>query len=228
MDKSFEFIKVKNLSKTYGSGESAVKALKDVSFSIKSGEMLAITGSSGSGKSTLLHILGGLDTDAQGSVTYNGTDILRLDDVKLSDFRLKSIGFVFQFFNLIPELTAQENINLPLIMSRKSKSKNKSPEYLDLAETLGIKDRLKHYPDELSGGQKQRVAIARAVVNSPQIIFADEPTGALDSATSAEIMELFGNLNKQGTTIVIVTHNPEVANQCGRIIKISDGQITNN
>ena len=225
MDKSFEFIKVKNLSKTYGSGESAVKALKDVSFSIKSGEMLAITGSSGSGKSTLLHILGGLDTDAQGSVTYNGTDILRLDDVKLSDFRLKSIGFVFQFFNLIPELTAQENINLPLIMSRKSKSKNKSPEYLDLAETLGIKDRLKHYPDELSGGQKQRVAIARAVVNSPQIIFADEPTGALDSATSAEIMELFGNLNKQGTTIVIVTHNPEVANQCGRIIEISDGQI---
>ena len=225
MDKSFEFIKVKNLSKTYGSGESAVKALKDVSFSIKSGEMLAITGSSGSGKSTLLHILGGLDTDAQGSVTYNGTDILRLDDVKLSDFRLKSIGFVFQFFNLIPELTAQENINLPLIMSGKSKSKNKSPEYLDLAETLGIKDRLKHYPDELSGGQKQRVAIARAVVNSPQIIFADEPTGALDSATSAEIMELFGNLNKQGTTIVIVTHNPEVANQCGRIIEISDGQI---
>ena len=225
MDKSFEFIKVKNLSKTYGSGESAVKALKDVSFSIKSGEMLAITGSSGSGKSTLLHILGGLDTDAQGSVTYNGTDILRLDDVKLSDFRLKSIGFVFQFFNLIPELTAQENINLPLIMSGKSKSKNKSPEYLDLAETLGIKDRLKHYPDELSGGQKQRVAIARAVVNSPQIIFTDEPTGALDSATSAEIMELFGNLNKQGTTIVIVTHNPEVANQCGRIIEISDGQI---
>lgn len=225
MDKSFEFIKVKNLSKTYGSGESAVKALKDVSFSIKSGEMLAITGSSGSGKSTLLHILGGLDTDAQGSVTYNGTDILRLDDVKLSDFRLKSIGFVFQFFNLIPELTAQENINLPLIMSGKSKSKNKSPEYLDLAETLGIKDRLKHYPDELSGGQKQRVAIARAVVNNPQIILADEPTGALDSATSAEIMELFGNLNKQGTTIVIVTHNPEVANQCGRIIEISDGQI---
>lgn len=213
-------IKVEKLSKTYGSGDAAVNALKEVSLQIYDKEMVAVMGSSGSGKSTLLHILGGLDTEAVGDVYYDDTNIIKMDDVKLSDFRLKNIGFVFQFFNLIPELTAEENIRLPQMMNKKKAAIPKG-----LAEKLGIADRLKHYPDELSGGQKQRVAIARALVNDPKIIFADEPTGALDTQTSEEIMNLFHDLNEQGTTIVIVTHDPKVAKQCSRIIEISDGRI---
>lgn len=213
-------IKVDKLSKTYGSGDAAVNALKEVSLQIDDGEMVAVIGSSGSGKSTLLHILGGLDTDAVGDVYYGNTNIIKLDDVKCSDFRLKNIGFVFQFFNLIPELTAEENIKLPQMMNKKKAMIPKG-----LSEKLGIADRLKHYPDELSGGQKQRVAIARALANDPKVIFADEPTGALDTQTSEEIMKLFHDLNEQGTTIVIVTHDMEVANQCSRIIEISDGKI---
>lgn len=213
-------IKAEKLSKTYGTGEAAVNALKEVSLQIEDGEMVAIIGVSGSGKSTLLHILGGLDTEATGSVYYDDTNIIQMDDVKLSDFRLNNIGFVFQFFNLIPELTAEENIKLPQMMSRKKVNIPK-----DMTIKLGINDRLKHYPDELSGGQKQRVAIARALANNPKVIFADEPTGALDTKTSEEIMELFHTLNEQGTTIVIVTHDMEVANQCGRIIEIVDGKI---
>lgn len=213
-------IKVDKLSKTYGTGDSAVNALKEVSLQINDGEMAAIIGTSGSGKSTLLHILGGLDTDASGSVYYDDTDILKLSDIPLSDFRLNNVGFVFQFFDLIPELTAEENIKLPQLMNRKKAAVSK-----EITDKLGISDRLSHYPDELSGGQKQRVAIARALINDPQVIFADEPTGALDSKTSEEIMEVFHALNEQGRTIVIVTHDMEVARQCSRIIEITDGRI---
>ena len=182
--------------------------------------MVAVIGASGSGKSTLLHILGGLDTSAQGNVFYDNTDILKMNDIRLSEFRLKNIGFVFQFFNLIPELTAEENIKLPQMMCKKKPVISK-----DLISTLGIENRLKHYPDELSGGQKQRVAIARALANNPKAIFADEPTGALDTKTSSEIMNLFKILNQKGKTIIIVTHDMEIAKQCGRIIEISDGKI---
>lgn len=213
-------IRVDKLSKTYGTGDSAVNALKEVSLQINDGEMAAVIGTSGSGKSTLLHILGGLDTDASGSVFYDDTDILKLNDVRLSDFRLNNIGFVFQFFDLIPELTAEENIKLPQLMNKKKAVISK-----EITDKLGISDRLKHFPDELSGGQKQRVAIARALVNDPKVIFADEPTGALDSKTSGEIMEVFHALNEQGRTIVIVTHDMEVARQCSRIIEIADGRI---
>lgn len=213
-------IKVEDLSKTYGNGESAVKALKEVSFEINDGEMIAVIGTSGSGKSTLLHILGGLDINAQGNVFYDNIDILKMNDKSLSDFRLENIGFVFQFFNLIPELTAEENIKLPQMISKRKPVISKS-----LISMLGIEDRLKHYPDELSGGQKQRIAIARALANNPKVIFADEPTGALDTKTSSEIMELFKILNKEGKTIIIVTHDLEIAQQCDRIIEISDGKI---
>jgi ABC-type lipoprotein export system ATPase subunit len=215
-----KMIEIKNVSKTYGIGETAVKALDNVSLNIEDGEMIAIIGASGSGKSTLLHILGGLDSEAEGQVLYDDKNILKMDDETLSEFRLENIGFVFQFFNLIPELTAEENIVLPNMM--KGKKANLSTE---LCSQLGIESRLKHYPDELSGGQKQRVAIARALANNPKVVFADEPTGALDSKTSGEIMQVFKVLNESGTTVVIITHDMEIAKNCNRIIEISDGRI---
>lgn len=213
-------IEIKNVSKTYGIGETAVKALDNVSLNIEDGEMIAIIGASGSGKSTLLHILGGLDSEAEGQVLYDDKNILKMDDETLSEFRLENIGFVFQFFNLIPELTAEENIVLPNMM--RGKKANLSTE---LCSQLGIESRLKHYPDELSGGQKQRVAIARALANNPKVVFADEPTGALDFKTSGEIMQVFKTLNESGTTVVIITHDMEIAKNCNRIIEISDGRI---
>lgn len=213
-------IEAQNLSKTYGFGDAAVNALKNVSLQINDGEMVAVIGTSGSGKSTMLHILSGLDTEVSGNVLYDGTSILKMNDAELSDFRLKNVGFVFQFFNLIPELTAEENIALPQMMSGRKPSVPK-----ELVEKLGIVSRMSHYPDELSGGQKQRTAIARALINNPKIIFADEPTGALDTKTSEEIMRLFRELNRDGKTIVIVTHDIKIAKQCGRIVEISDGQI---
>jgi ABC-type lipoprotein export system ATPase subunit len=215
-----KMIEIKNVSKTYGIGETAVKALDNVSLNIEDGEMIAIIGASGSGKSTLLHILGGLDSEAEGQVLYDDKNILKMDDETLSEFRLENIGFVFQFFNLIPELTAEENIVLPNMM--RGKKANLSTE---LCSQLGIESRLKHYPDELSGGQKQRVAIARALANNPKVIFADEPTGALDFKTSGEIMQVFKTLNESGTTVVIITHDMEIAKNCNRIIEISDGRI---
>lgn len=213
-------IRIKNVSKTYGVGDAAVKALDNVSLSIEDGEMVAVIGASGSGKSTLLHILGGLDNEAEGQVLHDDKNILKMDDETLSEFRLNNVGFVFQFFNLIPELTAEENIVLPNMMC--GKKANISNE---LCSQLGIESRLKHYPDELSGGQKQRVAIARALANKPKVVFADEPTGALDSKTSAEIMDVFKSLNENGTTVVIITHDMDIAKKCNRIIELSDGHI---
>ena len=214
-------IRTENLSRTYGRGEGAVTALKGVDVRINDGELVAIIGKSGSGKSTLLNLIGGLDKQTEGKIFYNDNEITAMKDSELSEFRLRSIGFVFQFFDLIPELTAEENILLP---SRLAKNKEAKPN--ELYEALGISDRIKHYPSELSGGQQQRVAIARALINDPEVLLCDEPTGNLDKRSGEEVMSLLKKLNKeQGRTVVIVTHDPKVAEQCDRIIEISDGEI---
>lgn len=214
-------ITVENLCKTYGSGESAVNALRNVDLTIKNGELVAIVGKSGSGKSTLLNLLGGLDSAASGKVIYNDVNIMKMNEASLADFRLRKIGFVFQFYDLLPELTAEENILLPAQLA-----KNKAADISALAERLGLTDRLKHYPSQLSGGQQQRAAIARALINNPDVLLCDEPTGNLDQKTGDDVMELLLQLNKtEKRTIVIVTHNPEIAARCGRIIEIADGTL---
>lgn len=213
-------ITIKDLCKTYGKGNAVVKALDGVNLTISDGEFIAVIGKSGSGKTTLLNLIGGLDTATSGNIIFDNEDITKMKDRVLADFRLRKIGFVFQFFDLIPELTAQENIVLPLRLAKK-----KAPDWQSIAKQLHIEDKLKSYPSELSGGQQQRVAIARALINNPKLILADEPTGALDSKTAAEIMELFRELNKDGHTVIIVTHDLEIAKQCDRIIEISDGKI---
>ena len=218
-----ELIKTENLSKTYGKDESIVYALKNANVSFYEGEVVAIIGTSGSGKSTLLHLLGGLDTATNGKVFYNDIDILSLNDENLSSFRRKNIGFVFQFFNLIPELTAYENIILPnMIDNRKI-----DEQYINnITNILNISNRLKHYPNQMSGGQQQRVAIARALANNPDILLCDEPTGNLDKKSSQEVINMLlllrQNFNK---TIIIVTHSIEIANQCDRTVQISYGNI---
>lgn len=214
-------IKTENLTRTYGKGEGMVTALKGVSLTIGDGEMAAIIGKSGSGKSTLLNLMGGLDKPTEGKIFYNDKEISSMKDSELAEFRLKNIGFVFQFFDLIPELTAEENVLLP---SRLAKNKENSAE--EIYSALDISDRIKHYPSELSGGQQQRAAIARALINSPEVILCDEPTGNLDKASGEEVIKLLKRLNQeQGKTVIIVTHDPEVAAQCGRVIEISDGEI---
>lgn len=218
-----ELIKTENLSKTYGKDESIVYALKNANVAFYEGEVVAIIGTSGSGKSTLLHLLGGLDTATNGKVFYKDIDILSLNDENLSSFRRKNIGFVFQFFNLIPELTAYENIILPnMIDNRKI-----DEQYINnITNILNISNRLKHYPNQMSGGQQQRVAIARALANNPDILLCDEPTGNLDKKSSQEVINMLlllrQNFNK---TIIIVTHSIEIANQCDRTVQISDGNI---
>lgn len=216
-------ITVKNLSKIYGNNETAVKALYDCNITFEKGEFTAIIGASGSGKSTLLNLLGGLETADSGHIYYDALDILSLNDSKLSEFRRQNIGFVFQFFNLIPELTALENIMLPLMMAGKKPEK----EYLNyIIETLGIEKRLYHYPLQLSGGQQQRVAIARALINRPRILLCDEPTGNLDEKTGYDVIQMLTRLNQsENCTVVIVTHNPKIAEKCDRIIEISDGKL---
>lgn len=215
-------IRTENLSKTYGSGEAAVKALNDVSISFEKGKMTAIIGTSGSGKSTLLNIIGGLDSQAQGKVLLENKDLLKLNDRALARLRAEKIGFVFQFFKLIPELTAKENILFPSMIINKKPDK----EYIsELSQRLGIDKRLKHYPSQLSGGQQQRAAIARALINDPEILLCDEPTGNLDEQSGREVMELLEELCKNfGKTIIIVTHDMNVADRCNNIIEISDGK----
>ncbi len=214
-------IKTQNLTKTYGKGEGQVTALDGVDITINDGEMVAIIGKSGSGKSTLLNLLGGLDKATEGKVFYNDTDLSTLNDTKLSEFRLKNIGFVFQFFDLIPELTAEENVMFPAKLAKKKETSEG-----ELYTALDINDRVKHYPSELSGGQQQRAAIARALINDPDVILCDEPTGNLDKASGEEVMNLLKRLNQeQNKTVIIVTHDSEIAAQCTRTIEISDGKV---
>ncbi len=214
-------IRTENLCKTYGTGDGSVAALKDVSISVESGELVAIIGKSGSGKTTLLNLLGCLDTATDGKAFYDDTEITSFTDVGSADFRLNHIGFVFQFFDLLPELTAAENILLPARIAKKS-----TENYRKIVDSLELTERLNHYPSQLSGGQQQRAAIARALINDPEVLLCDEPTGNLDERSGKEVMDLLLRMNReQKKTILIVTHNPEIAEQCDRIIEISDGKI---
>lgn len=209
------------LTRIYGKGENAVAAINNLDIRIDDGELVAITGKSGSGKTTLLNVLGGLDKATDGSVFYDDTDITKLADTALADFRLNKIGFVFQFYDLIPELTAKENILLPSKLAKKGKT-----DISDTVSKLGVKDLLGRYPSELSGGQQQRVAIARALVNNPTVLLCDEPTGNLDVATGNDVLSLLIDLNRNDNrTIIIVTHDNQLAEKCDRIIRISDGKI---
>ncbi len=218
-----EILRVENLSKIYGKGETAVKALDNVSFSVQKGEFLAIIGPSGSGKSTLLHILGGVDVPTAGRVYIDGVDVYAQDQTNLAIFRRRQIGLVYQFFNLIPVLDVEENLTLPLLLDgRKVDRKHLET----LLATLGLTGRLHHLPNQLSGGQQQRVSIGRALMNNPSIVLADEPTGNLDSKNSAEIIDLLKLYNrKYNQTLIVITHDEKIALQADRIISIQDGRI---
>ncbi len=218
-----DVIKSNNLVKTYGKGESSVTAVNNVSLTINGGEFVSIIGPSGSGKSTLLHMLGGLDRPTSGNVTLDGTDIYKLSEAELSVFRRRRFGFIFQLYNLIPVLTVEENITLPLLLDNRPVDKEYINELLGL---LGLADRKRHLPNQLSGGQQQRVAIGRALANKPSILFADEPTGNLDSSTSSEVIELLQlSIKKYHQSLVMITHDPKVAATADRIIEIQDGLI---
>ncbi|WP_035291613.1 ABC transporter ATP-binding protein [Clostridium sp. KNHs214] len=217
-------IEIKNVSKIYKMGKEEVIALDNVSLKIESGEFVAIVGPSGSGKSTLMHLIGGLDRPTKGSIYVEDNDISKLKDKAMSKYRNEKIGFIFQAFNLENTQTALENVTMPLIFSGigNGERKRRALKALDL---VGLSDKVKHRPMEMSGGQRQRVSIARAIVNSPEIIFADEPTGNLDSKTGAAIMDLLKDLNSKGYTIIMVTHNNEQAIEAKRVIRIKDGKI---
>lgn len=217
-------LEIRNLCKVYGKGETRVDALKDISFDVKQGEFVAIVGPSGSGKSTLLHILGGVDTPTSGTVNIAGTDIGNLDETRLAIFRRRNIGLIYQFYNLIPILNVEENMTLPILLDGKKPDKQLLK---DLVNKLGLKDRLKHLPNQLSGGQQQRVSIGRALMNHPAILLADEPTGNLDSENSKEIISLLRKFNRENNqTVIIITHDERIALSADRVITIEDGKIT--
>lgn len=221
-----EVIKIKNINKTYKIGETKIEALKNVSLNVKQGEFLSIIGASGSGKSTLMNIIGCLDTPDSGSYYFLDKNVVTLSERNLSEIRRKNIGFVFQKFNLIPTLSAFENVALPLAfdgVERQIREKKATK----ALEAVGLKDRTEHKPSELSGGQQQRVAIARAIVTNPQIILADEPTGNLDSKSAEQIMNLLCDLHKDGKTIVLITHDPHTASFATSIVTVKDGEIVN-
>lgn len=219
-----KILEVKNLSKIYGKDETKVVALDNVSFSVEQGEFVAIIGPSGSGKSTLLHILGGVDVATKGSVIINGTDISALDETNLAIFRRRQIGLIYQFYNLIPILTVEENITLPLLLDGRKPNKK----LIDsLVHTLGLEERLNHLPSQLSGGQQQRVSIGRALVNNPALMLADEPTGNLDSENTKEIISLLKKFNQENNqTLIVITHDERIALAADRVIAIEDGKIT--
>ena len=218
-----EIVKVENLTKSYGNGEAKVDALKNVNLSIHKGEFVAIVGPSGSGKSTLLHLLGGVDSPTSGKVYINGVDIYTLKEKDLSIFRRRNVGLIYQFYNLIPVLTAKENILLPAELDNRKVEKD----YLeDLLKTLGLNGRENHLPNELSGGQQQRTSIGRALINRPSIVLADEPTGNLDSKNSKEVLELLKlSVKKYNQTLIMITHDANIALQADRVITIEDGII---
>ncbi len=216
-------LEVKNLKKSYGKGENKVNAVDDISFSVNEGEFVAIIGASGSGKSTLLHLLGGVDRPTSGTVKIKGTDIYKLKSDNLAIFRRRNIGIIYQFYNLIPILNVEENIALPCELDGKNVDSRKMD---DLLQTLKLKDRKKHLPNELSGGQQQRVSIGRAIINNPAIMLADEPTGNLDSKASEEIISYLKLSNqKYNQTVIVITHDEKIAKEADRVITIDDGKI---
>lgn len=218
-----KILEIEHLSKIYGSGENAVKALDDVSFSVQKGEFVAIIGPSGSGKSTLLHILGGVDRPTSGNVYMDGSDIYTQNEEQLAIFRRRQVGLIYQFYNLIPVLNVEENITLPLLLDGQ---KINQAHLKELIEMLGLTGREKHLPNQLSGGQQQRVSIGRALINAPAVVLADEPTGNLDSANSQEIVRLLKQSNrKYGQTLIMITHDEDIALQADRVIAIQDGRI---
>ncbi|WP_071395220.1 ABC transporter ATP-binding protein [Bacillus tuaregi] len=217
-------IRLEGITKSYPIGKEKIEVLKSIDLSIEEGEFVAIIGPSGSGKSTLMNIIGCLDQPTSGTYLLGGEDVSHYNDTELAKVRNSSIGFVFQQFQLLPRLNAQQNVELPLIYSGATK-KDRLKRAAEALKKVGLSDRMGHLPNELSGGQKQRVAIARAIVNAPKLILADEPTGALDTKTSIQIMEEFTRLNEEGTTIVIVTHEPEIAQYANRTIMVRDGSI---
>ena len=218
-----KILEVKNLCKTYGKGDTMVKALDNVSFSVEKGEFIAIVGPSGSGKSTLLHILGGVDVPTSGNVIIDKTDISQLNETALAIFRRRQIGLVYQFYNLIPILTVEENLTLPLLLDGK---KPDAKTVGNLVNQLGLEQRLQHLPNQLSGGQQQRVSIGRALINNPALLLADEPPGNLDSENSREIISLLRRFNKQSNqTVIIITHDERIALSADRVIAIEDGKI---